>query len=375
MYTVHITGFSSLSERMALKILVGTSKGMVIVEKKKDTWTIVDTQFLGMPVSMIFTDKITGRWWVGLDHKHWGPKLHFTDDNGEKWYEVEVPAYSGYEYNQDESLQLKKIWVMENAGPDRPGYLWLGTEPGGLFYSENNGETFQLNESLWSHPGRMDESQWFGAGRDHPFIHSIVVDPRNEDHLFVAVSCAGVFASKDNGKSWSAKNNGLQATYLPNPNVNVGHDPHLVLACPANPEVMWQQNHCGIFRSIDQGERWEKVSGENGFPHYGFALAVDEVNPDEAWVIPAQSDEIRVAADLRMSVCYTRSGGKTWARQKQGLPSSPAFGIVLRHAFVKEGPLLVFGTNNGNLFLSEDRGNSWMRVSGDLPSIYYIKIG
>ena len=359
---------------MALKILVGTSKGVVIVEKKGGLWSISDICFLGMPVSMLFVDKVTGRWWVALDHKHWGSKLHFTEDNGNKWYEEGVPVYSGFKYNKDKSVKLKKIWVMENAGTDRPGCLWLGTEPGGLFYSENNGKTFQLNEGLWNHPSRMDENQWFGAGRDHPFIHSIVVDPRNADKLFVAVSCAGVFGSMDNGKSWLVRNNGLEATYLPKPNVDVGHDPHLMLACKANPDVMWQQNHCGVFRTIDQGIHWKKVSGANGYPHYGFALAIEDEKQDEAWVIPAQSDEIRVAVDLRMSVCHTGDGGNRWTRLEKGLPASNAFGIVLRHAFAKEGDLLAFGTNNGNLFLSEDRGESWLRVSGDLAPVNYIKI-
>ena len=358
---------------MRLKILVGTSKGIVIVEKKHGLWAISETQFLGMPVSMLFVDKIAGRWWVALDHKHWGPKLHYTENDGGKWNEVGVPVYK--ESDSDKKpVRLKRIWTMENAGAGRPGCLWLGTEPGGLFYSDNNGKTFQLNEGLWNHPSRMDKSQWFGAGRDHPFVHSIVVDPRDADNVFVAVSCAGVFGSSDNGKSWSVRNNGLEATYLPNPNVDVGHDPHLMLACKANPDVMWQQNHCGIFRSIDQGKLWKKVSGANGFPHYGFALAVEDENPEEAWVIPAQSDEVRVAVDLRMSVCHTNDGGSRWKRLESGLPSSNVFGIVLRHAFAKEGPLLVFGTNNGNLFLSEDKGEGWTRVSGDLAPVNYVKI-
>ena len=359
---------------MALKILVGTSKGIVIVEKQGGGWGITDIQFLGMPVSMLHVDKATGRWWAALDHKHWGPKLHFTDDGGSSWYEAGVPVYPEVEYQGGRPAKLKKIWVMENAGAGRPGCLWMGTEPGGLFYSDDNGETFHLNQGLWNHPSRANENQWFGAGRDHPFIHSVVVDPRAADTLFVAVSCAGVFGSNDHGKSWFARNTGLEATYLPNPDVEVGHDPHLLLACRQNPDVMWQQNHCGIFRTIDQGVNWKKMSGANGYPHYGFALAIEAENPDEAWVIPAQSDEIRVAVDLQMSVCHTTDGGNNWTRQQAGLPASNAFGIVLRHALAKEGSLLVFGTNNGNLFLSENRGENWQRISGDLAPVSYIKI-
>lgn len=356
------------------KILLGTSKGLVVIDKINNKWNVSDVQFIGFPVSMLFTDHLSGKWWVALDHKHWGPKIHCSDDEGKNWYESNVPNFNGYENSENQQIILKKIWVMEGAGKDYPGCYWLGTEPGGLFYTENDGKTFQLVESLWNHPSRSDESQWFGAGRDYPFIHSIVVDPRDSNKIKVAVSCAGVFASDDMGKSWEVRNNGLNAGYLPNPDAEVGHDPHMMLACSANPDVIWQQNHCGIYKTTDQGQHWVNKSGVNGFPYYGFALAVDENNPKEAWVIPAKSDEVRVAAGLKMVVCYTKDGGDSWREITDGLPSYPAFGIVLRQSFDKAGDLMAFGTNNGNLFISENKGNNWLRLSGDLPTINCIKI-
>ncbi|HWA33260.1 MAG TPA: hypothetical protein VG737_03975 [Cyclobacteriaceae bacterium] len=352
-----------------MKLLAGTSKGLIIFDKKQPGWTVRSVHFEGLTVSMVYIDDRTATWWVGLSHRHWGEKLHYSNDQGASWHEAGIPSYAGYQYKPGKAASLKKIWVMEQAGTDRPGCLWLGTEPGGLFYSNDAGNSFHLNESLWNHPSRTDANQWFGAGKDYPFIHSIIVDKRDSNHVYVGVSCAGIFETKDGGKSWVAKNKGLIATYLPNQNAEVGHDPHRIIACRNNPDVIWQQNHCGIFKTMDGGENWIDVSGKNGFPKYGFALAIDDDDCDVAWVIPAQSDEFRIPVDLKVVVCKTSDGGNQWISVSRGLPSSDAFDIVLRHSFAKKGSTMSFGTNNGNLYVSEDRGETWMTINNNLATI------
>jgi hypothetical protein len=358
---------------MAKKILVGTTKGLVIFERPATSWKTSKVHFMGLPVSMVYVDERTNTWWVGLAHRHWGQKLHFSTDEGKKWQSVPTPKYPPEaEVKPGKRATLKKIWTMNHAGPDKPGQLWLGTEPGGLFISKNNGSAFKLVESLWNHPSRIDENQWFGAGRDFPFIHSIAVDPRDSDHVYIAVSCAGVFETRDGGASWEPRNKGLIAAYLPNPYAEVGHDPHLLLICQSEPDVIWQQNHCGIFRSTDAGASWDNVTDSEGIADYGFALAVDHQNPDRAWVIPAVSDEVRVAHDLALCVCRTDDGGASWEPLRNGLPQKYCFDIVFRHAMAMEENTLVFGTTTGNLFISEDLGESWECLSAHLARIDYV---
>ncbi len=358
---------------MQAKLLVGTSKGLVVYKNINNNWKVAGVHFEGLPVSLVYLDERTRTWWVALSHRHWGEKLHCSENEGATWLEVNVPGFNNYFYQPGKPATLKKIWTMQHAGADRPGGLWVGTEPGGLFYSDNRGKAFQLVEPLWNHPSRLDPSQWFGAGKDYPFIHSIVVDPRDSDHLYVGVSCAGVFETRDGGKRWEAKNKGLVAAYLPNPNAEVGHDPHSIRLCPAYPDILWQQNHCGIFRTTDGGDFWEDISGKGGFPKYGFALAIDEEDPDVAWVIPAQSDEKRIPANLELTVCVTKDAGKSWSYIHQGLPADHVFDLVLRHSLVKKGDALAFGTNNGNLYLSDDRGGSWRAISQNLPTVNYLE--
>lgn len=359
---------------MKAQLLVGTTKGLVVYNCTGNQLTVHAVHFEGLPISMVYEDERSHTWWVAVSHRHWGEKLHCSKDGGITWTERDIPSYQNYFYKEKIPASLKKIWVMQHTGIDRPGGLWLGTEPGGLFYSGDDGKKFNLVESLWNHPSRTNENQWFGAGKDYPFIHSIVLDPHNSDHLYIGISCAGVFETTDGGKSWAARNKGLKAAYLPNPAAEMGHDPHSIKMCRSNTRVLWQQNHCGIFRSADGGANWEDVSGENRFPQYGFALAIDEAREDTAFVIPAQSDQKRIPNDLKLTVCKTVDGGKNWQSKSKGLPDSNVFDLVLRHSFVRKNGVLCFGTSNGNLYASHDDGESWKQVSSNLATVNCLEI-
>ena len=234
-------------------LLIGTTKGLVVFKKKNTEWALDKVHFLGMSISIVYHDPVNNVWWVSISHHHWGQKLQYSKDQGTTWQTVTPPKYPTNAILQNgQSASLKKIWSIQQGGLSYPNRIWIGTEPGGLFLSEDYGNTFQLVTPLWNHPSRMNRQQWFGTGRSEPYIHSIVIDPRDGQHIYIAVSCAGIFETTDGGKHWTPKNKGLIAAYLPNPNAEVGHDPHLLLVCQNHPDVLWQQNHCGIFRSTNQ---------------------------------------------------------------------------------------------------------------------------
>lgn len=353
-------------------LLLGTRKGLVAYQRKNGKWSVENISFEGIPVSIAYEDERSGKWWAALDHGHWGVKLHQSTDRGKSWSEITAPVYpEGSEVKEGVKATLRYIWALSHGGKSFPQRLWMGTDPGGLFVSEDDGSHFNLIESLWNHPTR--KTNWMGGGRDLPGIHSVVVDPRNQERILIGISCAGVFETKDSGKNWSIKNKGLRADFLPDPYAEVGHDPHLLVASPSNPDVLWQQNHCGIFRSTNGGDSWQDISEPGGPAKFGFAIAVADDNSEQAWVCPADSDAIRVSINGALCVCRTDDGGKSWKVLRKGLPQENCFDIVYRHALVCSGDQVAFGTTTGNFFFSPDRGEKWEVISNYLPMIYSVQ--
>ena len=357
-----------------MQALIGTAKGLIVYDFSNPQPELAHIHFPGFDVSMVFVDDHTHRWWVGVNHKHWGQKLHFSDDGGVTWHETKLPAFQGAALPNGNPAKLRQIWCMNSSCHNDKHRLWMGTDPGGLFVSSDQGKTFDLVESLWNHPSRKTEGQWFGAGSDHPFIHSIVIDPGDQRHIYIAVSCAGVFESRDGGDSWQAKNTGLVAAYLPNHHVEVGHGPHIARKHPAQNNILWQQNHCGIYYSEDAGNNWQHVSHPKTIPYYGFALVTDETNASKAWVIPVESDEQRIAPGYKLRVYRTDDFGSSWSSDSQGLPDVQVFDIVLRQAFERAGEFMLFGTTNGNVYYRQNDQSDWLILNSNLTKVNSVFI-
>ena len=350
-----------------MKLIAGTDKGLLIYQKQGSHWKLRDIAFVGLPIGAFLQDHAK-RWWVAINHKHWGSKLYVSDNQGENFREVKVPTF-----NKESEHSLKSIWTieMQQIGPIER--LFIGTEPAALFYSDDLGENFQELTGLTSHPSRPT---WQGGGKGskNPFLHSLVFHPEDSNQLMVGISCAGVFQSADAGNTWQPTNKGLEAFYLPNSTTEVGHDPHSMIRHPKDPEVIWQQNHCGIYRSMDSGNSWSNVSDPHGKAVYGFDLTIDEEDINRAWVIPAQSDDLRIPAQNKLSVYRTDDAGKNWTALRNGLPQEAAFDLVLRHAFAKQSKVLAFGTNNGNLYVSNNEGEEWQILSQSLSAVRVVRL-
>ena len=363
---------------MSDTLLVSTRKGLFVLERGDGGWAIAHVAFLGDKVALALADARDGTWYAALDLGHFGAKLQRSTDRGRSWTEVAVPAYGPGDTvatgdgKPPKPATLELVWSLEAGGADQPGRLWAGTLPGGLFRSDDRGESWQLVRALWDRPER---DGWFGGGYDVPGIHSVCVDPRDSRCLRVAVSCGGVWRSDDDGDSWRVTCEGMFAEYMPpdrrfDPAIQ---DPHRMVQCAGAPDTLWVQHHNGVFRSDDGGGSWRDVPAVRPSV-FGFAVGVHPREPGTAWFVPAIKDERRVPVDGRLVVARTRDGGDRFEVLDQGLPAHPAYDLVYRHGLAVDGSgdRLAIGSTTGGLWTSDDQGDHWRALPARLPPVHAV---
>lgn len=355
---------------------IGTRKGLVTAERRPSGWEVSGLALDAVPITALL-DRGDGRdLIVGANHGHFGPKLYATAD-GAAFRDLAVPEHPApvdgdvdLDPNRQEArpAATELLWSLATTAD---GALWCGTMPGGLFRSDDEGASWQLNRPLWEEPSRPG---WFGGGYDHPAIHSIVPDPRGAERLVVGISCGGAWRTEDGGAGWAA-GTGMAARYMPPDRLDdpTIQDPHLVVRAPSDPDVLWTQHHCGIFRSTDDGRTWSEIP-EAGPSTFGFTVAVHPHDADTAWFVPAIADEQRIPVDGRLVVTRTRDGGASFDVCASGLPPV-GWDLVYRHALAVDatGDRLAMGSTTGNLWVSEDAGDSWALVSAHLPPIAVVQ--
>ncbi len=358
---------------MAERLYVGTRKGLFELARGGRGWAIVDVQFLGDPVSAVLAGS-DGRLYAALDLGHFGAKLWRRAGDG-AWREVAVPVFPpkpAEAVDDPHPWSLGKIWVIEPGGV--AGRLWAGTMPGGLFRSDDGGDSWSLNETLWHMPERR---QWMGvAGGEQPGISSVLVNPRNPADIRVGVSTAGVWASTDAGASWQIINRGMYNEYMPPERREdpIAQDIHRLAHCRARPEIVWCQHHNGVFRSAAGGATWRELAAIRP-SKFGFAVAAHPRNPDTAWFVPAIKDERRVPVEAKVVIARTRDGGRSFEVLSRGLPQRHAYDLVWRHGLAVDetGERLALGSTSGGLWISEDGGDSWAAPDARLPPVAVVR--
>ena len=220
---------------------------------------------------------------------------------------------------------------------------------------------------------------------DGPKLHSIIVDPRDPAHLVFAMSGGGVHESHDTGRSWKPLVEGLEVVEGMDPATITFHDPHCVRLCPGQPDRLYQQNHCGIYRldrhSGTGGSTWQRIGrkmprqvGDIGFP-----MVVHPRDPDTAWVFPMDGTTVwpRTSPQGRPAAYITRNAGKSWQRLAQGLPRQQAWWTLKRQAMTVDSqasPALYLGTTSGELWIGHDEGAQWENIARHLPEIYAVEV-
>lgn len=362
-------------------LLVGTRKGLFVLscDERDGPWATSEPHHLGHVMQHVVADaREDGVVLAATRTGHLGPTVLRSSDLGATWTEASTPP--AFRTGDRLERAVDAVFWLTPGHVDEPGVWYAGATPQGLFRSADHGDSWS------SVDGWNDHALWetwaeypYEGTPDGAMLHSINVDPRDRNHLYIALSSGGVFESVDGGADWRPLNQGVFAEFLPDPDAEFGHDPHCVRIHPAMPDRLYQQNHCGMYRLDRPGERWTRI-GDNMPPEIGdigFPVELHPRDPDTAWVFPMDGTDVwpRTSPDGRPAAYVTRDAGESWQRQDTGLPER-GWLTVKRQAMTTDDadPVGVyFGTTGGEVWASADEGESWRCLARHLPEIFSVE--
>ena len=368
----------------SVALLIGTRKGAFILrgDRTRRTWKLSAPMFLGHIVHHLVLDPRDRRTMLMASSTgHLGPTLFRSTDTGKTWKEAATPPAFQKVPEDEKGRAVGHTFWLTPCHANEPKAWYAGTSPQGLFRSDDGGNTWRAFSSINDDP---QYREWMGSVQDGtpdgPKLHSILVDPRDPTHLYFAMSGGGVHESVDGGKTFTPLVQGLDVVEGLNPATVTFHDPHCVRLCPSNPDRLYQQNHCGIYRLDRPSNKWMRI-GKNmpkKIGDIGFPMVIHPHDADNAWVFPMDGATVwpRVSPDGKPAAYVTRNGGKTWTRQDKGFPRANAWWTVKRQSMSNDAhnPVgLYLGTTSGEIWASRNEGATWACIARHLPEIYSVE--
>ncbi|GMU94088.1 MAG: glycosyl hydrolase [Candidatus Hydrogenedentota bacterium] len=388
----------------SVRLLVGTRKGAFVItsDGKREKWNVSGPHFAGweiyhMKASPAEPDRIFASQTSGW----FGQIIQRSDDGGKTWHQPGTPPgeptttpdgmpkgeSNKFVYDTSPETgkpltthlwydgtphpwEFKRVWHVEPSLSD-PDTVYAGAEDAAMFRTTDGGKSWHELAGLRGH----HSGQYWAPGAGGLGLHTILIDPANQDRMYGAISAAGCFRTDDCGKTWKAITKGLHSLYIPNPTAEVGHCIHRIAFHPSKPDVLFMQKHWDVMRSDDAGESWYEISGD--LPSdFGFPIDVHAHDPNTVYVVPIKSDSEHYPPEGKLRVYRSKVGGNDWEPLTKGLPQQDCYVNVLRDAMAVDSldPCgIYFGTTGGQVYASANSGDSWHAVVRDLPAVLSVE--
>jgi hypothetical protein len=364
-----------------IRLLVGTRKGAFILtaDGTRQHWSVAGPHFPGWELYHLKASPVdSNRIYASQSSGWFGQLVQRSDDGGLTWravgnhfaYDGVAGTHQWYD-GTPHPWAFKRVWHIEPSLTS-PDTLFAGVEDAALFLSRDGGHNWQELSGLRRH-GTGPAWQPGGGGL---CLHTVILDPVNDQRITVAISSAGTFRTDDGGQSWQPINRGLRSAHIPDPTAEVGHCVHHIAMHPSRPATLFMQKHWDVMRSDDAGDSWQEISG-NLPTDFGFVIDVHAHEPETLYVVPIKSDQEHFPLDGQLRVYRSRTGGNDWQPLTRGLPQQDCYVNVLRDAMAVDtlDPCGVyFGTTGGQVYASADAGDSWQAIVRDLPAVLSVEV-
>ncbi|MBW4039780.1 MAG: exo-alpha-sialidase [Acidobacteria bacterium] len=364
-----------------IRLLIGTHKGAFILtsDDQREQWNIAGPHFPGWEIYHLKGSPVDpNRIYCSQSNDWFGQLIQRSDDGGETWspvgnnfaYEGVAGTHQWYD-GTPHPWEFKRVWHLEPSLTDAQT-VYAGVEDAALFRSTDGGQTWQELSGLRRHG---TGSAW-QPGAGGLCLHTILLDPKNEKRLYIAISAAGAFRTDDGGETWKPINRGLLSQYIPDPDAEVGHCVHHIAMHPSRPNVLFMQKHWDVMRSDNAGDLWQEVSG-NLPTDFGFTIDVHAHEPETIYVVPIKSDSEHFPIDGKLQVYRSRTGGTHWEALTNGLPQKDCYVNVLRDAMAVDSlPQcgVYFGTTGGQVYCSPNGGDTWTTITENLPAVLSVEV-
>ncbi len=388
-----------------VRVLVGTRKGAFVLtsDGKRQKWGVAGPFFGGWEIYHLKGSPVDpNRIYASQSSGWFGQIIQRSDDGGKTWFQPGTPAgeptttpdgmpkgesnkfaydtaapggkplttHQWYDGTQH-PWEFKRVWHLEPSLSD-PDVVYAGVEDAALFRTTDGGQSWHELSGLRGHG---TGPKW-SPGAGGMGLHTILLDPKNQNRIYIAISAAGAFRSDDAGQSWKPINQGLRSNHIPDPAAEVGHCVHRIAFHPSRPDVLFMQKHWDVMRSDNAGDLWREVSG-NLPTDFGFVVDVHAHEPETVFVVPIKSDAEHYPPDGKLRVYRSRTGGNDWEPLTNGLPQENCYVNVLRDAMSidsLDSCGVYFGTTGGQVYLSPDGGDHWQAIVRDLPTVVSVEV-
>ena len=364
-----------------VRVLVGTRKGAFVLsaDGKREKWDVSGPFFAGWQIYHLKGSPADpNRLYASQTSDWFGQTMQRSSDGGKTWETVGnkfaydgVPGTHQWYDGTPHPWEFKRVWHLEPSLTD-PDTVYAGIEDAALFKSTDGGQNWSELPGLRQH-GSGPKWQ---PGAGGMCLHTILLDPSNAQRMYIAISAAGAFRTDDGGAMWKPINSGLFSKYLPEPTAEVGHCVHRIAMHPSKPNTLFMQKHWDVMRTDNHGDQWTEVSG-NLPTDFGFVIDVHAHEPETIFVVPIKSDSEHFPLDGKLQVFRSRTGGNDWEPLTKGLPQKDCYVNVLRDAMAVDSLDkcgVYFGTTGGQVYASNDAGDTWNAIVRDLPAVVSVEV-